>query len=104
MGASGGRTGGRGDLPMADWYSVRHVQSFKPKSYTCPLCLTQLHAMSDHVLITPEGDAERRRHAHSTCVRAARDQGLLPSREEWTRSRPRDGGAGGGLLGRLLGR
>ena len=104
MDASGGGTVGRGDLPEADWYSVRHAQSFQPKSYTCPLCLKQLHAMVDHVLISPEADPERRRHAHSICVRNARAAGLIPTREEWMRSRPREGGAGGGLLGRLLGR
>jgi hypothetical protein len=28
--------------------------------------------MSDHLLIAPEGDASRRRHAHVDCVRRAR--------------------------------
>jgi hypothetical protein len=45
--------------------------------------------MSDHVLIAPEGDTSRRRHAHLECVAAAN----LPGRPQ----RP-------GLLARLLGR
>lgn len=106
MDASGRGTAGRGDLPEADWYTARHAQSFQPKSYTCPFCRQQFHAMSDHVLLSPEGDPGRRRHAHSACVRIARAEGLLPTREEWLRNRPREpgGGGGGGLLGRLLGR
>jgi hypothetical protein len=43
----------------------------KPATYTCPLCGYRLHAMSDHVLIAPEGDTSRRRHAHRECVAAA---------------------------------
>jgi hypothetical protein len=53
--------------------------------------------MSDHVLLFPEGDAERRRHAHTECVAAARRQGRLPSRDEWRRTQPRKRG----LLSRL---
>lgn len=41
--------------------------------------------MSDHVLISPEGDTERRRHAHTGCVLAARKDGRLPSYDEWRR-------------------
>jgi len=41
------------------------------------------------MLIAPEGNARRRRHAHSDCVLAARARGELPLREEWLRSRPR---------------
>jgi hypothetical protein len=47
------------------------VRSLKPATYTCPLCGQLLHAMSDHVLIAPEGDTSRRRHAHTECVRRA---------------------------------
>lgn len=50
------------------WWVMRRAQSFKPVSYTCPPCSLQLHAMTDHVLLTPEGDSERRRHAHAACV------------------------------------
>jgi hypothetical protein len=61
----------RSRLEPADWYSIRPVRSRKPATYRCPLCGYQLHAMSDHVLISPEGDTSRRRHAHLECVAAA---------------------------------
>ena len=48
------------------------MQSQKPATYTCPFCERRLHAMSDHLLIAPEGDGERRRHAHRECVLAAK--------------------------------
>jgi hypothetical protein len=38
--------------------------------------------MSDHMLIAPEGDASRRRHAHTECVVGARKAGRLPLRDE----------------------
>jgi hypothetical protein len=79
----------RSRLEPAEWYSIRPVRSLKPATYRCPLCGYQLHAMSDHVLISPEGDTSRRRHAHLECVAAAN----LPGRP----ARP-------GLLSRLLGR
>ncbi|HUB73814.1 MAG TPA: hypothetical protein VL979_07240 [Solirubrobacteraceae bacterium] len=50
------------------------------------------------MLIAPEGDTRRRRHAHSQCVLAARARGQLPSREEWQRTQPR----APSLLARLL--
>jgi hypothetical protein len=59
-------------LPSVEWWSVRPVRSLKPATYRCPICGDLLHAMSDHVLIAPEGDASRRRHAHAECVRRAR--------------------------------
>ena len=74
------------------WWALRRAQSFKPVSYTCPLCSLQLHALTDHVLLTPEGDSERRRHAHAACVRAARAEGRLPSRAEWEVTQPRTPG------------
>ena len=58
-------------LPSAEWWSIRPVRSLKPATYRCPICGDLLHAMSDHVLIAPEGDTSRRRHAHVECVRAA---------------------------------
>lgn len=61
----------RSRLEPADWYSIRPVRSMKPATYRCPLCGYQLHAMSDHVLVSPEGDTSRRRHAHLECVAAA---------------------------------
>ena len=62
----------RSRLEPADWYSVRPARSLKPATYRCPLCGYRLHAMSAHVLIVPEGDASRRRHAHAECAAAAR--------------------------------
>ena len=47
------------------------MRSLKSATYTCPFCGELLHAMSDHVLIAPEGDTSRRRHAHTECVRRA---------------------------------
>jgi hypothetical protein len=56
-----------------------------------------LPALSEHMLVLPEGDSSRRRHAHSACVMAARKRGRLPLREEVEPRPP-------GLLARLLGR
>jgi hypothetical protein len=61
----------RSRLEPAEWYSVRRAQNLKPATYTCPLCGHHLHALSPHVLIAPEGDTSRRRHAHLECVAAA---------------------------------
>jgi hypothetical protein len=44
--------------------------------------------MAEHSLIAPEGDASRRRHAHTECVLAARRDGRLPLREEWLATQP----------------
>jgi formylglycine-generating enzyme required for sulfatase activity len=38
------------------------------------------------MLITPEGDPSRRRHAHSACVMTARKQGRLPTEGEWRKA------------------
>jgi hypothetical protein len=62
---------------------MRRAQSLKAASYRCPLCAEGLHAMSEHVLLAPEGDMDRRRHAHTDCVTAARRVGLLPDHDEW---------------------
>lgn len=79
----------------ARWWLVRRVRSEKPASYRCPFCGELLHAMSDHVLIAPEADGNRRRHAHNACVLAAREAGRLPTRDEWRAGRP-------GPIARLL--
>ncbi|MFT3864197.1 MAG: hypothetical protein QM729_07995 [Solirubrobacterales bacterium] len=42
--------------------------------------------MSEHVLIAPEDDRSKRRHAHMECVRKARAAGNLPTREEWMKA------------------
>jgi hypothetical protein len=54
--------------------------------------------MSEHVLIAPEGDLERRRHAHQECVQAARAAGRMPLLDEWRATQPRPPS----LLSRLL--
>jgi hypothetical protein len=71
------------------WWSLRPAQNLKPATYRCPLCGKHLPALSEHVLLAPEGDTSRRRHAHTACVLAARQAGRLPSREEWRRTQPR---------------
>lgn len=76
-------------MDEARWWAMRRAQSRKPATYKCPLCGYRLHAMSAHMLIAPEGDAERRRHAHSECVQAARESGRLTSYDEWRRTQPR---------------
>ena len=48
-----------------------------------------LHAMSDHVLIAPEGDSNRRRHAHTDCVARARAPARLRTYDDWRRERSR---------------
>jgi hypothetical protein len=67
---------------------MRRAQSSRPATYTCPFCGQRLHAMSDHVVVAPEGDVERRRHAHAECVAAAHDRGTFRTYEEWRRTQP----------------
>ena len=85
------------DFRDARWYAVRPAGSRKPATYRCPLCGRHLPALSEHLLVTPEGDPSRRRHAHTACVMRARKAGRLPLREE---AEPR----GPGLVARLLAR
>lgn len=68
---------------------MRPAQNLKPTTYRCPLCGGHLPALSEHVLIAPEDDRQRRRHAHTACVLAARKAGRLPTEEEWRRTQPR---------------
>jgi len=75
-------------LDPAAWWSIRRAQNRKPATYRCPLCGEYLPALSEHVLIAPEGDAARRRHAHTTCALRARRAGRLPTHEDWQRSQP----------------
>jgi hypothetical protein len=81
-------------LEHADWWSVRRAHSLKPATYRCPLCGYRLHAMSEHVLIAPEGDTSRRRHAHAECVASAK----LATYDDWRQRQPRPPG----LLARLM--
>jgi len=65
----------------------------------------------EHMLVIPEGDAGRRRHAHTECAVAARKAGRLPSRDEWLTSidakakaaRRSNGSAGGEEAGETNG-
>ncbi|MGD1057069.1 MAG: hypothetical protein ABR992_06590 [Solirubrobacteraceae bacterium] len=52
------------------------------------------------MLIAPEGDTRRRRHAHTQCVLAARASGRLVLKDEWQRSQPRQPSRWRRLLGR----
>jgi hypothetical protein len=74
---------------------VRPAGSTKPATYRCPLCGKHLPALSEHLLVVPEGNPGRRRHAHTACVMRARRAGRLPLRDEVEPRRP-------GLLARLL--
>ena len=85
----------RPGLRDARWYAVRPAGSTKPATYRCPLCGRHLPALSEHLLVLPDGDPSRRRHAHTACVVRARRAGRLPLREEVEPPRP-------GLLARLL--
>ena len=85
------------DFRRARWYVVRPAANRKPATYTCPLCRRQLPALSQHMLVLPDGDGARRRHAHTACVMKARQAGRLPLREEVEPRRR-------GWLARLLGR
>lgn len=85
------------------WWSLRPAQNLKPATYSCPLCGNRLPALSEHVLIWPEGDKSRRRHAHTECVLAARREGKLPTEEEWRRSQPRPPSLLSRLRARLFG-
>jgi hypothetical protein len=55
------------------------------------------------MLIAPEGDPDRRRHAHSKCVLAARNSGRLPTRDEWLKTQPREPGLWRRVVARLSG-
>jgi hypothetical protein len=77
------------DLPPAPWWTVRRAANRKPSTYRCPLCGHLLPALSEHMLIAPEGDSARRRHAHTACVLRARAAGRLTLRDEWLRAQPR---------------
>jgi hypothetical protein len=90
-------------LPPARWWTVRGAQNRKPATYRCPICGRRLAALSEHMLIVPEGDAAHRRHAHTHCVLAARRRGELVLRDEWLSTQPRPPSLWRRLLGRLPG-
>ena len=74
----------------ARWWGMRPAQNLKPATYRCPLCGKHLPALSEHVLIWPEGDRSRRRHAHTDCVLRARKAGRLPTEGEWRAEQKRE--------------
>jgi hypothetical protein len=92
------------EQPKPRWWSMRRAQNLKPATYRCPLCGRQLPALSDHMLLFPEGDHSRRRHAHTECVMTARKAGRLPTREEWLKTQPRQPGLFRRLAARVAGR
>lgn len=83
---------------------MRPAQNRKPATYRCPFCGGHLPALSEHVLIAPEGDSSRRRHAHTACVLAERKAGRLPSEEEWRATQPQPPPLWRRLRRRLYGR
>jgi hypothetical protein len=87
-------------MEEAQWWALRPAQSSKPATYVCPFCGHRLHAMSRHALIAPEGNVERRRHAHMECVGAARAAGTFKTYDDWRAEQPRQPGR----LRRLFGR
>jgi hypothetical protein len=89
----------RGVPDAPRWWTIRPAQNLKPATYRCPFCGGLLPALGEHVLVVPEGDARRRRHAHTACARAERAAGRLPLRDEWEATQPRRPG----LLRRLFG-
>ena len=91
-------------LERAAWWTVRRAQNRKPATYTCPFCGGYLPALSEHVLIAPEGDSSRRRHAHTQCAMAARRGGRLPTRDEWRAAHAPSGPSLLARLGRLFSR
>jgi len=53
------------------------------------------------MLIAPEGDLRRRRHAHTECVFRARARGELLLREDFLRGQPRPPSLWRRLFGRV---
>jgi hypothetical protein len=76
-------------LERARWWVIRPAHNRRPTTYRCPICGRLLPALSEHMLLLPEGDGARRRHAHTACVMRARSAGRLPLREDWLASQPR---------------
>jgi hypothetical protein len=85
------------DFADARFYVIRRAVNAKPSTYRCPLCGERFPALVEHLLVTPDGDPRRRRHAHTRCVQRARQAGRLPLREEVEPRRP-------ALWRRMLGR
>ena len=86
------------------WWTVRAAQNLKPATYRCPFCRRHLPALSAHVLVMPEGDASRRRHAHTECALKERKAGRLPARDEWLKTQPKRPGPLRRLVTRVKGK
>ncbi len=86
------------------WWTARIAQNRKPATYRCPLCGEQLPALSQHMLLFPEDDHARRRHAHTACVMRARKAGKLPTRDEWEAAQRSELAPRRSLLARLRSR
>jgi hypothetical protein len=82
---------------------MRRASNLKPATYLCPFCRKHLASMTDHVLIAPEDDRSKRRHAHWECVRKARAEGRLPTQEEWREAERGPRPSLGARLRRLFG-
>jgi hypothetical protein len=85
------------------WWTIRPAQNRKPATYRCPFCGRYLPALSEHVLVMPEGDPRGRRHAHTACALAERRAGRLPTRDEWRRTQPVEEGVLTRMLRRVRG-
>lgn len=92
------------DFWSARFYAIRPAGSRRPATYRCPLCRGRLPALTPHMLVLPDGDPQRRRHAHSECVMRARAAGRLPLREEVEPRAPGLGARVAAALRRALGR
>lgn len=79
-------TGAQSNEPR--WWELRPAQNLSASVYRCPICDNRVPALTEHMLITPEGDGSRRRHAHTDCVAEARRDGRLPTRDEWKATQP----------------
>jgi hypothetical protein len=74
---------------MADpvrWWDMRPAQGRQAKTYTCAICHGLFLAMVPNTLLYPEGDRQRRRHAHTACVARQRRAGKLLTKAEWERT------------------
>jgi hypothetical protein len=63
---------------------MRGAQNSKPSTYTCPFCGKRLASMSQHVLIAPEDDKSKRRHAHMRRSIGDRLRGLFAGKGSGT--------------------
>jgi hypothetical protein len=68
------------------WWDTRPAEGMRAKTYTCPICHEYLWAMNPNTLMFPEGDRQRRRHAHTECVAREWKAGRLLTKAEWQRT------------------